>query len=387
VGPLTIVGDATGTFDPDGTIALYHWDWGDGSFNNGVSAQHTYIDPGDYTLTLTVTDNDGVDAEQVTATKKISVYDPEKVDLLVDFGSSSNDNQFEWAGWDTVIKDRYANYTTVGHHGLYQQGGNPNYNFQGVSGTVARDFLKGQTIQVTWYNNSTTTDVMFTPQISFDDSDRSLSGVTGTWYDMNTVTVAASSSAVSEYTLDAAAAGKYSIVNVNSNFRDLDGVLIADKIEVARPTLPDPIQRNHVTTDLDTAVQIVLADTTTTLRALPDNGSLSGDWSTGVMTYTPNIGFKGLDSFSYQLAGSDGIITVHVTVGSDVNIPLLPQKWVQSSYQQPTGTVIRVNDTGDPIQNGIDFQSALDNAQSGNVIVLDAGATYEGSFKLRKKSG
>ena len=49
--------------------------------------------------------------------------------------------------------------------------------------------------------------------------------------------------------------------------------------------------------------------------------------------------------------------------------------------------MIHVNDTGDPIQNGIDFQSALDNAQSGNVIVLDAGATYEGSFKLRKKSG
>ena len=387
VGPLTIVGDATGTFDPDGNIAQYHWDWGDGSYDLGVSTQHTYAEPGDYTIKLTVTDDAGVAAEQVMVTKRITIYDPDQVDLLVDFGSSREANQFAWTGWETVIKDLYANYTTAGPDGLYQQGGNPNYNFQGVSGTVARDFLKGQTIQVTWYNNSTTTDVMFTPQISFDDSDRSLSGVTGTWYDMNTVTVAASSSAVSEYTLDAAAAGKYSIVNVNSNFRDLDGVLIADKIEVARPTLPEPDAREHVTTETDTALLIVLAGNTATLRELPDNGSLNGDLSTGMVTYIPRTGFKGLDHFTYQLTDSDTMISVHVTVGSQVNIPLLPQKWVQSSYQQPTGTVIHVNDTGDPIQNGIDFQSALDNAQSGNVIVLDAGATYEGSFKLRKKSG
>ncbi len=384
---LTIFGDASGTYDPDGTISEYHWDWGDGSYDKGISAQHTYIDSGQYTLKLTVTDNGGIDAEQVTVTQRITVYDPDQVDLLVDFGSSQEANQFAWTDWETVIKDRYANYTTAGPDGLYQQGGNPSYNFQGVSGTVAKDFLKGQTIRVTWYNNSTTTDVTFTPKISFDDSDRSPSGVTGTWYDMNTVTVEASSSAVSEYTLDAAAAGKHAIVNVNSNFRDLDGVLIADKIEVARPTLPEPDARDHVATETDTKLLVVLAGNTATLRDLPDNGSLNGDLSTGMVTYTPRTGFKGLDSFTYQLTDSDIMVSVHVTVGSQVNIPLLPQKWVQSSYQRPSGTVIHVNDTGDPIQNGIDFQTALDNAQSGNVIVLDAGATYEGSFTLRKKPG
>jgi PKD repeat protein len=387
VSPLTIVGDATGTFDPDGTIAEYHWDWGDSSYNNGVSTQHTYVDPGDYTLTLTVTDNGGVDAEQVTITKKITVYDPEKVNLLVDFGSSTDSNQFEWADWDTVIKDQYANYKIAGPDGLYQLGGNASYNYQGVSGSAARDFISGQTIRVTWYNNSTTTDSTFTPKISFDDTDRRLSGVVGTWYDMTTVTVEPSGSAVSEYTFDSTGTGSHSLVNVNSNYRDSNEILIADKIEVVSPTLPDPIQRNHVTTDLDTALQIVLLDTTATLRGLPDNGSLTGDPGTGAVTYTPHNGFTGLDSFAYQLAGSDGIISVHVTVGSDVNIPLLPQKWVDSRYDRPHGTVTNVTDSGDPMQNGVNFQAALDNAQAGEVIVLDAGATYEGSFKLRKKPG
>ena len=387
VSPLTIFGDATGTFDPDGTISKYEWNWGDGSYDNGVFAEHTYLEPGDYTLKLIVTDNGGVYADQVTVTKQITIYDPDKVDLLVDFGSSSESNQFGWADWDTVIKGRYANYTADGPDGLYQLGGNANYNYQGVAGTAARDFISGQTIRVTWYNNSTTTDITFTPKISFDDPDRKLSGTSGTWYDMTTITVEASGSAVSEYTLDSTGAGSYSLVNVNSNHLDFNEVLIADKIELVSPTLPDPIQRNHVTTDLDTALQIALLETTAALCDLPDHGSLSGDLSTGTVTYTPNNGFKGLDSFAYQLAGSGGIIAVHVTVGSDVNIPLLPQKWVKSDYDRPGGTVTNVADTGDPIQNGVNFQAALDNAQAGDVIVLDAGATYEGSFKLRKKPG
>ena len=384
-GPLTVAGDASGTFDPDGSITEYYWDWGDGSYNNGVSAQHTYADPGDYTLTLTVTDDGGAGAEQVSVTEQITVYDPDKIDLLVDFGGSGQGNQFEWTDWDTVIKDTYAKYTSAGPGGLYQKGGSDSYNYQGVSGSTAGDFFSGQTIRVTWYNNSTNANIAFTPKVSFDDSDRKASGVAGTWYDMTTVTVEASDYAVSEYTFDATAAGSYSLVNVNSSYADSNEILVADKIEVVAPTLPDPIHRTHVTTDLDTARQIVLVDNTAILLKLPDNGSLTGDLGTGIVTYTPDSGFTGLDSFVYGSALSHDVISVHVTVGSDVNIPLLPQKWVDSSYDRPSGTVTNVTDTGDPVQNGANFQAALDSAQAGDVIVLDAGATYEGSFKLRKK--
>ncbi|MFF5204391.1 S8 family serine peptidase [Streptosporangium sp. NPDC000396] len=45
--------------DPDGTIASYAWDFGDGSTGTGATASHTYGAAGVYTVRLTVTDDKG----------------------------------------------------------------------------------------------------------------------------------------------------------------------------------------------------------------------------------------------------------------------------------------------------------------------------------------
>lgn len=42
-----------------GIIVLYRWVLGDGTTKDGVIVNHTYTNPGNYTVTLTVTDNDG----------------------------------------------------------------------------------------------------------------------------------------------------------------------------------------------------------------------------------------------------------------------------------------------------------------------------------------
>ncbi len=51
--------DASGSYDPDGSIVSYEWDFGDGSTATGKVVTHKYADNGVYTVTLTVKDNDG----------------------------------------------------------------------------------------------------------------------------------------------------------------------------------------------------------------------------------------------------------------------------------------------------------------------------------------
>lgn len=52
--------DASESGDPDGRIARYRWDFHDGTIETaGETVEHTYDTPGDYTVRLTVTDDDG----------------------------------------------------------------------------------------------------------------------------------------------------------------------------------------------------------------------------------------------------------------------------------------------------------------------------------------
>ncbi len=67
--PMVVTAAASGT-DPDGTIAAYSIDFGDGTIVNTSTAVHTYSKLGQYTITATVTDNDGA---QGTAKAQVSV--------------------------------------------------------------------------------------------------------------------------------------------------------------------------------------------------------------------------------------------------------------------------------------------------------------------------
>lgn len=48
--------NASASFDPDGSIIRYFWEFGDGSFGGGSAANHTYSAPGNYKVSLTVND-------------------------------------------------------------------------------------------------------------------------------------------------------------------------------------------------------------------------------------------------------------------------------------------------------------------------------------------
>ncbi len=54
--------NASASYDPDGRIVSYQWDWtSDGTYDaEGMVANHTYTSVGTYNVTLKVTDNDGM---------------------------------------------------------------------------------------------------------------------------------------------------------------------------------------------------------------------------------------------------------------------------------------------------------------------------------------
>jgi len=55
----TITFDAEASYDTDGEIVRYDWDFGDGTTAHGPVASHHFTEPGTYRVCLTVWDDDG----------------------------------------------------------------------------------------------------------------------------------------------------------------------------------------------------------------------------------------------------------------------------------------------------------------------------------------
>ncbi|MBN1448151.1 MAG: PKD domain-containing protein, partial [Bacteroidetes bacterium] len=63
--PLTVSFSSSGSYDPDGTITGWHWDFGDNTTSTDPNPTHTYQYAGTFTAQLTVTDNGYASASDV----------------------------------------------------------------------------------------------------------------------------------------------------------------------------------------------------------------------------------------------------------------------------------------------------------------------------------
>ena len=71
---------------------------------------------------------------------------------------------------------------------------------------------------------------------------------------------------------------------------------------------------------------------------------------------------------------------LHTSASVAADLPTLPQSYVDTAYKPPSGPMLVVKAGGD-------LQAALDRAQPGDIIVLEAGATFPGPFVLPRKVG
>jgi len=87
---LTCSFNGSASSDSDGNVASYAWNFGDGSTGTGVNASHTFASAGNYTVQLTVTDNQGgtnTTSQSVTATNPV----PDNVAPTASFTNSCSD--------------------------------------------------------------------------------------------------------------------------------------------------------------------------------------------------------------------------------------------------------------------------------------------------------
>ncbi len=102
---VATVFDASGSQDPDGTIVSYFWDFGDGTTARGKTVTHSYAGIGVFTVTLTVTDDEG---ETAIDRVRVTVVDttPPLVKILFPSGGeivpAGGTLTIRWTAFDAV---------------------------------------------------------------------------------------------------------------------------------------------------------------------------------------------------------------------------------------------------------------------------------------------
>lgn len=126
--------DATGSYDPDNKDLTFFWNFGDGNTSQDAITQHAYTRSGDYDVTLTITDNAGLECSSATTTQTVrSTFPPQAIikgknavcinePVSLDASSSYAENRaklyYDWNFGDGTVKTGSKRITKT-----YSEGG------------------------------------------------------------------------------------------------------------------------------------------------------------------------------------------------------------------------------------------------------------------------
>ena len=91
--PVRVQFDGEDSYDLDGAVVIYYWEFGDGGVSYGINPSHVYLTPGLFSATLTVTDNNGATNTSAPILVNVGtppiVYPPAITSISPDHGSTA----------------------------------------------------------------------------------------------------------------------------------------------------------------------------------------------------------------------------------------------------------------------------------------------------------
>ncbi|MEP5610764.1 MAG: PKD domain-containing protein [Cyclobacteriaceae bacterium] len=112
--PLLVFFDGSASTDADGTIASYEWNFGDGSSGSGATTSHTYTSAGNYTASLTVTDNAGASSDPISGNIVVTATGELIVWLSEDLGTGFIDIYHGGTNSTGTFAGTIANFCSLG---------------------------------------------------------------------------------------------------------------------------------------------------------------------------------------------------------------------------------------------------------------------------------
>jgi PKD repeat protein len=354
--------NASASYDPDGNIVSYRWDFGDGNVTTVTDPiiTHVYVECGNRTVTLTVTDNEGLAS---SASETVPVINPSLLRIWADVSSYVGSHSDAWIHESWVVSSNVPAGGSVSFN-LYIDamsnlcGADPTYD-------VYLAVAVNDTAQVASITVGLTTITTFTyGQVTWPNAagggTLSLHGVYPTWYALAPFGDVASNHGY--YTTPGNPYGPYwayrayipvtitAISTMDAGFKvhfDAQGVLVRGSTKpgyrntnsfshdltfegsLYTPLNNPPVAYDQsVTTPEDTPKDITLTASDPDSDPLtyfivtgPSHGSLSGSPPSVTYTLTPN--YNGADSFTFKAYDGkaySNIATVSITV-TPVNDP------------------------------------------------------------------